>query len=129
MGAPLPDKIYRERSATRYGLTLQRGPDPRYAISPLNNPPIYFVRHTKHPLLMPYQVIQLGRRRDKCAHARSSWPRSLTQGAATLSQRRSSISIIVADVLWVLFLPRWRSLFCFPLSCYTYSQFSAPSQV
>ncbi|EIM84495.1 uncharacterized protein STEHIDRAFT_100561 [Stereum hirsutum FP-91666 SS1] len=28
-GTPLPDDIYRERSATRYGLRLERGPDPR----------------------------------------------------------------------------------------------------
>ena len=29
MGKPLPDSIYMERSATRMGLNLPRGPDPR----------------------------------------------------------------------------------------------------
>lgn len=29
MGKPLPDSIYNERSASRHGLTLRRGPDPR----------------------------------------------------------------------------------------------------
>lgn len=29
MGSPLPERIYREQSASRMGLTLRRGPDPR----------------------------------------------------------------------------------------------------
>ncbi|KAF8162110.1 hypothetical protein BJ912DRAFT_1006650 [Pholiota molesta] len=29
MGKPLPDSIYYERNASRHGLTLRRGPDPR----------------------------------------------------------------------------------------------------
>ena len=29
MGKPLPDSIYKERSQTRHGLKLLRGPDPR----------------------------------------------------------------------------------------------------
>ena len=29
MGKPLPDSIYKERSQTRHGLKLSRGPDPR----------------------------------------------------------------------------------------------------
>ncbi|KAF8967232.1 hypothetical protein BDZ97DRAFT_1656541, partial [Flammula alnicola] len=29
MGKPLPDSIYREQSASRHGLVLRRGPDPR----------------------------------------------------------------------------------------------------
>jgi hypothetical protein len=29
MGKPLPDTIYNEKSSSRHGLTLRRGPDPR----------------------------------------------------------------------------------------------------